>query len=111
MPVERSWWERPEVKVRSLVFVEKMKALHKHGRLQGGMGRWIHHLREECEEAVEEMHNMEVYRDMPGSRVETETRKRLIEELAQVVQLAEGMMAMLLLNREWEGEETWGKQG
>lgn len=70
----------------------------KHGSLKGGMDRWIHHLEEECREAVAEMRLLSRPRgDKP----------HLITELAQVAQLAETMIMMLIDNREYEGEDTW----
>jgi hypothetical protein len=99
------------IEVRAAVERARKAAMFKHGSLKGGMLRWRHHLKEECEEAVAEMmelqakfqHNQNYY----TPRAINGTRIRLFEELAQVAQLAETMMAMLIQGEERLGQETW----
>jgi hypothetical protein len=100
---------RESVRRRMLTLVEKERsaALMKHGSLKGGMRRWIHHLQEECEEAVAEMEAISRHRVCAPSDPDVDTKNKLVVELAQVAQLAEGMIMMLVDGREFEGEETW----
>jgi hypothetical protein len=97
--------------MRAAVERARREALLKHGSLQGGMLRWRHHLREECDEAVFEMMDLHAKFQHPDSyyhpRVTNGTRIRLFEELAQVAQLAESMMMMLINGDERLGEGTW----
>lgn len=97
-------------KVRWLVEQERRAAEMKHGLLKGGMDRWIHHLAEEALEAVEEMARIRDFRNGHLSGWQggmLEIRQHLVVELAQVIQLAETMMGMLLECKENEEEETW----
>ena len=71
------------------------------------MARWIHHLREECEEACDEMMALGFHHS-PGQT--HEHRVRLITELAQVAQLAQSMMTMLYMGREMEETVPWQQQ-
>jgi hypothetical protein len=84
----------------------RLAAIRKHGPLQGGMLRWVHHLREECEEACAEMYALD---HLHSKQDQWDHRVALLTELAQVAQLAQSMMVMLYLNQEQEGAETWAQ--
>lgn len=88
-----------DIRVQQIVMQARTAANAKHGELKGGMGRWAHHLGEECEEAIIEMDRLG--REVPGAR------GKLLVELAQVAQLAERMIGMLLDGKEWEEADTW----
>lgn len=90
-----------------IIGVATEEAIAKHGPLKGGMARWIHHLEEECDEAVMEMRTIELLQKDGSIDRNSEYKSRLLAELAQVAQLAETMMVMLIEGREREGEETW----
>jgi hypothetical protein len=92
------------VEVHRKVEVERIAAIRKHGELLGGMHRWMHHLKEECDESMEEMMALDYFHDPKDIWAH---RTKLITELAQVAQLAETMIALLMENREREGQETW----
>lgn len=95
--------EAAKCKMHGMVGVARREAIKKHGPLKGGMGRWIHHLIEECDEAVVEMKVLK----LPLSVEAREVRKgMLLAELAQVVQLSMEMMVLLLLDKEQGDEET-----
>jgi hypothetical protein len=83
------------------VWTADREADRKHGPLKGGMDRWAHHLREECDEAVAEMWALK------HNRQDSNAKTRLIVELAQVAQLAIRMIEMVYQNREWEEADTW----
>jgi len=91
---KREEW-KPTVREHVLRLTElaRQAAIIKHGDLKGGMARWEHHLAEECGEAVAEMRNFD--------------RAALLTELAQVAQLAQTMMEMLLKGQERDMESTW----
>ena len=84
--------------------VARLAAIRKHGELQGGMRRWIHHLREECEEAVAEMQALDYHHT---HQAYYEHKVRLITELAQVAQLAQQMMTLAYMGKEKEEKEPW----
>ena len=84
--------------------IARLTAIKQHGPLKGGMARWRHHLREECQEAVDEMYAME---HKHNKQEQWEIRCRLLVELAQVAQLAQSMITALYMGKEREGEETW----
>lgn len=107
-------WELAYREMREAVMRAHNEAIMKHGPLQGGMKRWEHHLMEECMEAVAEMRALDLcpvwqFADHREKRSpqQNQARNRMFEELAQVVQLAENMMIMLLQGEERKGQETW----
>lgn len=94
-----------DAKARQAVDMAQAEAIRRHGPLKGGMDRWIHHLQEECQEAVDEMLALKV----KHSPIEVEGIKvNLVCELAQVAQLAISMISLVYQGKEKEGEETWG---
>jgi hypothetical protein len=68
------------------------------------MARWIHHLREETEEACDEMLALGFHHTNAQYH---EHKVNLITELSQVAQLAQSMMTLLYLNREMEEKTQW----
>lgn len=82
----------------------RLAAIKKHGELQGGMKRWVHHLREETEEAVAEMMALNYHHTAPALY---NHRMNLIAELAQVAQLAQSMMVLLYMGKEKEEKTIW----
>lgn len=92
----------------ALVEQARSQALMKHGSLRGGMGRWEHHLMEECREACDEMEKLH-HQHLKAYRYDLDptTKQHLIEELAQVAQLSTGMIMLLLEDRQFEEEYTW----
>ena len=96
----------PAVRAQAQRTIEaaRLAAIRKHGELQGGMSRWIHHLQEECEEAVAEMMALN-YHHTPAAL--HNHRMNLIVELSQVAQLAQSMMVLLYMGKEMEERTTW----
>lgn len=89
---------------RRTIEVARLAAIRKHGELQGGMARWVHHLREETEEAVAEMQALS-YHHTPSAL--HNHRMNLIAELAQIAQLTQQMMVLLYMNKEKEEKIAW----
>jgi hypothetical protein len=92
-----------------LIADAKRDAILKHGSLQGGMDRWFHHLQEEAHEALDDILAISKQRQRrtPDYGTIRQRRNNLMTELAQVAQLAEGMLVLLILGDEHKGEETW----
>lgn len=88
------------LKMRGMVGVARREALRKHGPLKGGMDRWMHHLSEECEEARVEMFDLGLVWNKEEAR--DRVKKRLLAELAQIVQLASEMMILTIMGKEME---------
>ena len=97
--------------VRAKVEKERAAAILKHGELQGGMARWEHHLAEECEEAIAEMRALQaLHKRMPEYEGWELPHTALLTELAQIAQLAQEMMLLIIINRPFKGEESWNER-
>lgn len=77
-----------------VVTTQRGLAIYQHGPLKPGADRWLRLLAEEWQEVEDELHILNIRAQFSPSMV-SEARRRTIAELAQLAQLAIGVIELL----------------